>query len=157
MLMKNKLKNISNINHTESNLRLKEAQNKPIILKNITYQNNSLSLINLINKKHFKFNSMKIADFYKNNIRKKNNTKMTNLNKKINNESNINELGNSSINKIGTINNPTLLQKHIISITHHNNINKIKKNMRKSNNENKNKSQINQVKQLSNMKDNIHK
>ncbi len=139
-------KNMNKINQTESILKIKENNNKQILLKSVTYQNNSLSLLNT-NKKHLKFNSMKITNIYKNNIRKKNKIKIVNLIKKINNKSALYDIGNLSINKKGTISNPSLFPKQVIFITNYN-TKKFKKNIKKPLNENKNKSQINHVKNL---------
>ena len=139
-------KNMNKINQTESILKIKENNNKQILLKSVTYQNTSLSLLNT-NKKHLKFNSMKITNIYKNNIRKKNKIKIVNLIKKINNKSALYDIGNLSINKKGTISNPSLFPKQVIFITNYN-TKKFKKNIKKPLNENKNKSQINHVKNL---------
>ena len=107
-------KNMDKISQTDS-------FNKQNMLKSITYKNNSLNISNNVNKKHFKFNSMKITNIYKNNIKKKNKVKIVNLIKKINNKSSsVNKLGNLTLNKKGTISNPSFFKKQITTITNYN-------------------------------------
>ena len=147
---KNKIK----MNYTEINSNNNDnSQSKQSIIKNIS-NNNSLSLLSKKNDKHFKFDSMKINDIYKNNITKKNKIKIVNLIKKINKENNLNKLGNLILKKKGTISNPSLLQKQIIYIS---NINKNKKDIKKPLNENRNYFQMKQIKQFINAKNNTQK
>ena len=91
------IKKISNVNNTKDNL----------IKKTVIYNNIPKNIASYNSKKvnyskyHFKFNSMKLNDIYKNNARNKNNLQKVYLIKNKNNE---------------FANNLTLTQKHIISV-----------------------------------------
>ena len=145
--------NISNIQEKEKELKNNNIFNneKQTIFKNNKYQSNSLNLLNNIKKRHIKFNSMKINDIYKNNIKCSKNKivyliDQISCNKKKNN---IKELGN--FNKKNTISNPSLIKKHVTFITHYH------KNMKKNrmSNTKENNSMINQVKSFKKIKNNI--
>jgi hypothetical protein len=157
----NKKKNYKNINLTENISNIKEKENKnnniinnyiekQTIFKNNNYKSNSLNLLNNIKKRHIKFNNMKINDIYKNNIKCSKNKivyliDQINYNKK---NKNIKEFGN--FNKKNTINNSSLVKKHITFITHYN------KNMQKNKlaNSKENNSMINQVKSFNKINNN---
>ena len=164
--MNNKKNNFKNIYFTENTSNFQEKDNKnniinynekQIIFKNNKFQSNSLNLLNNIKKKHTKFKSMKIADFYKNNIRTSKN-KIVYLIDQINHNkinNNIKDLGNLNKKNKDIIINPMLIKKHIIFITNYNKNKNAKKNIfSKLNNIKENNSTINQIKPFNKIKNN---
>ena len=164
--MNNKKNNFKNIYLTENTSNFQEKDNKnniinynekQIIFKNNKFQSSSLNLLNNIKKKHIKFKSMKIADFYKNNIRTSKNKIVYLIDQmnhnKINN--NIKDLGNLNKKNKDTMINPMLIKKHITFITNYNKNKNGKKNIvSKLNNIKENNSTINQIKPFNKIKNN---
>ena len=113
--LNNKRDNIFKIqkNKTHNNL---SNRKKHIISNSSQFHNNSSLLMEKI--KHYKLNSMKLTDIYKNHIKNKNKLKkvyLIDISKKKRNNSNESKKKDIIKNK-GIINNPAVFQRQIISI-----------------------------------------